>query len=72
MWRNSPQLTLGSKGIGGRELETFMSYDCSDLGGNLLDLIVELVVDLLGPEMLAKATISLRALVLFLMYSPCC
>lgn len=53
-------------------LETFMSYDGSDLGENILDLIVELVVDLLGSELLGKATISLRALVVFLIYTPCC
>lgn len=45
-----------------------MNYDCADLGENILDLIVEL----LGPEMLGKATISFRALVVFLIYTPCC
>lgn len=42
VWRNSPQLTLGSKETGGKGLETFMSCDGSDLGENILDLIVEL------------------------------
>lgn len=48
-----------------------MSCDGSDLGENILALIVELVVDLLGPGMLGKASISLRTLVVFLIFTPC-
>lgn len=72
VWRNSPQLTLGSKETGGKGLETFMSCDGSDLGENILDLIVELGVDLLGPKTLGKATIRPGASVVSLIYTPCC
>lgn len=72
VWRNSPQLTLGSKETGWRGLETFMSCDRSGLGENILDLIVGLGVDLPGPKMLGKATIRPGASVVFLIYNPCC
>lgn len=49
-----------------------MSCDGSDPGENILDLIVELGVDLLGPKMLGKATIRPGASVVFLIYTPCC
>lgn len=38
-------------------LETFMSRDGSDLGGSILDLILELGVDLLSPKTPGEATI---------------
>lgn len=63
---------MRSKEKGGKGLETFMSCDGSDLGENILDLIVELGVDLLGPKMLRKATIRPGASVVFLIYTPCC
>lgn len=72
VWRHTPQLTLGSKETGGKVLETFMSCDRSDLGGNILDVIVELGVDLLGPKMLWKTAIRPGASVVFLIYTPCC
>lgn len=49
-----------------------MSCDRSDLGENILDVIVELWVDLLGPKMLWKTTIRPGASVVFLIYTPCC
>lgn len=49
-----------------------MSCDGSDLGENILELIVEVGVDLPGPEMLRKATIRAGASVVFLIYTPCC
>lgn len=49
-----------------------MSCDGSDLGENILDLIVELGVDQLCPEMLEKAPIRPGASVVFLIYTPCC
>lgn len=49
-----------------------MSCDGSDLGENILYLIVELGVDLLGLELLGKATIRPGASVVFLIYTPCC
>ena len=49
-----------------------MSRDGSDPGENILDLIVELGVDLLGPEMLGEATIRPGASAVFLIYTPCC
>lgn len=72
VYRNPRQFTLGSKETERRGLETFMSCDGSDLGENILDLIVELGVNLLGPEMLGKATIRPRVSVVFLIYPPCC
>lgn len=56
----------------GKVLETFMSCDRSDLGGNILDVIVELGVDLRGPKMLWKTAIRPGASVVFLIYTPCC
>lgn len=49
-----------------------MSFDGSDLRENILDLIVELGVDLLGPKIFGKATIRPGASVVFLIYTPCC
>lgn len=65
-------LTQGSKEKGGRDLETFIGCDGSDLGENILDLIVELGVDLLGPKVLEKSMIRLGSSVVFLIYTPCC
>lgn len=49
-----------------------MSCEGSDLGENIPDLIVELEVDLLAPQMLGKATIRPGTSVVSLIYTPCC
>jgi len=72
MWISSLHLIQVPRETAGRGLETFMSCDWSNQGGNILDLIVELGVDLLCPKMFGKAAIRPEATVAFLIYTPCC